>query len=203
MNLTNRGEQNMEELITIDGTQYKLVTDRPLTTEQRIQTITEIRKSTGCGCGNKTVNLGIQKLQQLPPPPGTYEQPFTGCMGLNIGQTAPAITVQDFSINGVIPDFSTCGCYPGPCTPPGYCNGTIVCPGETCTATITWANTGNANGTFTPQVTIDGDTPITGDPATVTVPAQIDASPGTVIQTFSLHLSSGNHIICIDTLAIT
>lgn len=191
----------MEELVTIDGTQFKLMTDQPLTAEQKTQTVEEIRKSTGCGCGNKTVNLGIQKLQ--PPPSGTYEQPFSGCIRLNIEQTAPVITVQDFSISGVTPDLSICGCYPGPCTPPGYCNGTIVCPGETCTATITWANTGNADGTFTPQVTIDGGTPITGDPATVIVPAQIGASPGTAIQTFSLHLSSGNHIICIDTLAIT
>lgn len=42
----------MEEIITLDGKQFKLTTDVPLTAEQKVQTIAEIRKQTGCGtCG--------------------------------------------------------------------------------------------------------------------------------------------------------
>lgn len=46
----------MEEIITVDGRQFKLTTDRPLTIEQKAQTIAEIRKSAGCGtCGQPRV----------------------------------------------------------------------------------------------------------------------------------------------------
>ncbi len=42
----------MEEILTVDGKQFKLITDVPLTAEQKAQTIAEIRKQTGCGtCG--------------------------------------------------------------------------------------------------------------------------------------------------------
>lgn len=141
--------------------------------------------------------------QKLQPPPGTYEQTYSGCIGINITQQGPAITVEEMSINGVIPDFMTCGCYPSPCTPPEYCNGTISCPGGTCTAMITWANFGNVDGIFTPQITIDGGDPIMGEPPTVTAPAQVDITPGTVIQTFYLPIPPGNHALCINTGAIT
>lgn len=43
----------MEETITVDGKQFILMADAPLTVEQKAQTITEIRKQSGCGCGNK------------------------------------------------------------------------------------------------------------------------------------------------------
>lgn len=49
----------MEEIITIDGRQFRLTTDRPLTAEQKAQTIAEIRKQTGCNtCGPRTLNMG-------------------------------------------------------------------------------------------------------------------------------------------------
>lgn len=35
----------MEEIVTIEGRQYKLSYNQPLTAEQRLQTIEEIRKS--------------------------------------------------------------------------------------------------------------------------------------------------------------
>jgi len=38
----------MEEIITLDGKQFKLTTDRPLTALEKAQTIAEIRKQTGC-----------------------------------------------------------------------------------------------------------------------------------------------------------
>lgn len=46
----------MEEIITVDGKQFKLSTDRPLTALERAQTIDQIRKQTGCGtCGTKNM----------------------------------------------------------------------------------------------------------------------------------------------------
>lgn len=190
----------MEEIVTIDGKQYKLMYDRSLTVEQKTQAITDIRKQTGCGCGNKAVNLGIQKLQ---PPIGTYEQPFDGCIGVNILQPGPAITIQGVAINGTILNLEICGCYPSPCDPMEYCNGMITCPEGICTATITWINIGDVDGAFTPQITIDEGEPIMGDPTTMIVSAQFDGTPGMTEQSFFLPLSPGSHIICIDTGSIT
>lgn len=49
----------MEEIITLDGKQFKLTTDRPLTALERQQTIEQIRKQTGCsGCGSKVMSGG-------------------------------------------------------------------------------------------------------------------------------------------------
>jgi hypothetical protein len=48
----------MEEIITVDGRQFKLSTDRPLTAEQKTQTIAEIRKQTGCGTCGKPATAG-------------------------------------------------------------------------------------------------------------------------------------------------
>ena len=46
----------MEEIITVDGKQFKLSTDRPLTAIEKAQTIDQIRKQTGCGtCGKPGV----------------------------------------------------------------------------------------------------------------------------------------------------
>jgi hypothetical protein len=48
----------MEEIITVDGKQFKLSTDRPLTALERAQTIAQIRQQTGCGtCGGKAAQL--------------------------------------------------------------------------------------------------------------------------------------------------
>jgi len=49
----------MEEIVIVEGKQFKLTTDRPLTAEQKAQTIAEIRKQTGCGtCGPKVAKMG-------------------------------------------------------------------------------------------------------------------------------------------------
>ena len=48
----------MEEIITLDGKQFKLTTDRPLTALERQQTISEIKKQTGCSsCGGRAAQL--------------------------------------------------------------------------------------------------------------------------------------------------
>jgi len=59
----------MEEIITVDGRQFKLSTDRPLTAIEKAQTIEQIRKQTGCGTCNQPRTMsndwqygGIQNL---------------------------------------------------------------------------------------------------------------------------------------------
>ena len=39
----------MEEIVTLDGRQFKLSIDRPLTATEKAQVLAEIRKQTGCG----------------------------------------------------------------------------------------------------------------------------------------------------------
>lgn len=50
----------MEEIVTIDGRQFKLTSDRPLTASEKAQAIADIRKQTGCGtCGSgRPLSLG-------------------------------------------------------------------------------------------------------------------------------------------------
>src|SRR3990167_10095345 len=49
----------MEEIITLDGRQFKLTVDRPLNATERAQVLSEIRKQTGCGtCGPRVANMG-------------------------------------------------------------------------------------------------------------------------------------------------
>ncbi len=73
----------MEEIITVDGRQFKLSTDRPLTAEQKVQTIVEIRKQTGCGtCGPNVAKMdndwqygGVRKLTVPQTPSATVTCP--------------------------------------------------------------------------------------------------------------------------------
>lgn len=56
----------MEEILTLDGKQFKLTTDVPLTAEQKAQTIAEIRKQTGCGtCGQQNINRTLSSRGQI------------------------------------------------------------------------------------------------------------------------------------------
>jgi hypothetical protein len=48
----------MEEIITLDGRQFKLTTDRPLTAQERQQTISQIRAQTGCSSCRQPNTLG-------------------------------------------------------------------------------------------------------------------------------------------------
>lgn len=49
----------MEEIVTIDGRQFKLTVDRPLTAQEKAQVIAQIRAQTGCGtCGPRPVSMG-------------------------------------------------------------------------------------------------------------------------------------------------
>ena len=48
----------MEELVTIDGRQFKLTSDRPLTASEKAQAIADIRKQAGCGTCGKPATMG-------------------------------------------------------------------------------------------------------------------------------------------------
>lgn len=60
----------MEEIVTVDGRQFKLSVDRPLTATERAQVLTEIRKQTGCStCGSRTpartMTAGFADIQSM------------------------------------------------------------------------------------------------------------------------------------------
>ncbi len=58
----------MEEIVTVDGRQFKLTVDRPLTAQEKAQVLTEIRKQTGCGtCGTRSLdpNWGYGGIRAL------------------------------------------------------------------------------------------------------------------------------------------
>ncbi len=57
----------MEEIITVDGKQFKLTTDRPLSALEKTQTIAQIRKQTGCSSCSQPKSLsGFGGIQSLP-----------------------------------------------------------------------------------------------------------------------------------------
>lgn len=90
----------MEEIITVDGRQFKLSTDRPLTAQEKAQTMTEIRKQTGCGtCGPNVAKMGNDwqygGIRSLPGTPGT-----------NTKGTASS-TIDDVVTLNATPDFGT------------------------------------------------------------------------------------------------
>ena len=57
----------MEEIITVDGKQFKLSADRPLTALERQQTIAQIRQQTGCtSCRQpNTMTAGFADIQSM------------------------------------------------------------------------------------------------------------------------------------------
>lgn len=57
----------MEEIITLDGKQFKLTTDRPLTALERQQTISQIRQQTGCSSCHqpRTMTAGFADIQSM------------------------------------------------------------------------------------------------------------------------------------------
>ncbi len=59
----------MEEIITLDGRQFKLTTDRPLTALERQQTISQIRAQTGCSSCHQpaTMSAGFGDIYGMAP----------------------------------------------------------------------------------------------------------------------------------------
>ncbi len=56
----------MEEIITVDGRQFKLSTDRPLTALERQQTIAQIKQQTGCGTCHQPRTMSTGGVYSLP-----------------------------------------------------------------------------------------------------------------------------------------
>ena len=103
------------------------------------------------------------------------------CITVNMQQPA-TITIQSITVNGA------------PC---GSCNVTCPtgCPSDI-SVVVTWANSGDFSGTFTPTITVD-TAPTTGTSVTV-------LAGGTNTSTFSVTgLARGSHNICVDSGTIT
>lgn len=168
----------MNEIITIDGKQFELITEYPLTEQQRQQTISDIRKQSGCGSCNKTQSLdgSIQTLE-------------AGCIDVTV-QAPATITLKNVTIVGET------------CTPtcPNIICLTDACNSITRAVDVTFENSGDLPGTITPTLTVNL-TPTTGTPpvGTATVPARATptGSNGTVTAHFTnVTLSRGLNHIC-------
>lgn len=59
----------MEEIVTVDGHQFRLTVDRPLTATERAQVLADIRKQTGCSSCHqpRTLGGGIYSLAKTCP----------------------------------------------------------------------------------------------------------------------------------------
>lgn len=92
----------MEEIITVDGRQFKLMTDRPLTVQEKTHTIGEIRKQTGCGtCGSKAPVRTMDPNWQ-------YGGRVASMAGLaTCTKTTASSTIGDVVTLGATPDLGT------------------------------------------------------------------------------------------------
>lgn len=123
----------MEEIITVDGMQYKLTYYSPLTEEQLTQTISNIKKGSGCGCGNKAAHLGE-----------VYALQTSGCANLNM-LAPPNITVTGIKVG-------TIDCPTGVC-PDTICT-SIGCASDTRDIVATYTNSGDVPLDIIPNLLI-------------------------------------------------
>jgi len=168
----------MEEVITLDGRQFRLTTNRPLTILEKEQAIADIKKQT-----STITNLGrIQTLVQT-------------CA--TITMLAPAnITVTDITIG-------TVDCVTGPTCPDLVCTNAECEPSESVTVVVTFENSGDVNGSIIPTLTVNGGIPIDPTETTpITVPKATGtppAIPGTATATFTdVPLARGENNVCVN-----
>jgi hypothetical protein len=170
--------KNMEELITLDGKQFRLMSDRPLTTFERQQTISDIRRQSECSSCNRTQSLGngIQTLA-------------SSCIDITV--EAPA----DIAVTGIKVGSDTC--------PTGTCN-PLMCSSTGCNSDnlardvdVTYTNRGDQPGDIAPTLAISiGGIPIPPSPYT-NIPLHI-LGGHSAIATFSVVLARGTNHICAD-----
>lgn len=123
----------MEEIITVDGMQYVLTYDTPLTAEQRTQTISNIREQSGCGCGNKAKHLGEVYIPH-------------GAAYTTINMLAPPIvTITDINIGGT-------DCPSGVC-PDTICT-SIGCAADTRDIVVRYENSGDIPINIVPNIAL-------------------------------------------------
>lgn len=164
----------MEEIIDIDGRQFKLMTDYPLTMEQKAQAIAEIRRQPECGCSDKMANLG--EIYTLPGPVCT-----------TITMRAPAnISVSDITIGGV--DCGTSAC------PDIICTNYGCLPHDSLPVVVTFANSGDISGNITPTLTVGTGTPIPANTPTIIVPALGDNTATFTVTAFV----RGPNSVCVN-----
>lgn len=163
----------MEEIVTVDGREFRLLTDHQLTASERAQTISDIRN------GNMA-NLGVMSLQNQ------------ACASINMLQppTAAAVTAVDITVGGI-----DCGA-PGPCPTDLTCANAGCVPPDAIPVVVTFANSGTTDVPITPMLTINGAdsgaTPAEG--STITVPAGTTATA-----TYTgLTLISGPNSVCVN-----
>lgn len=170
----------MQETITVDGKQFMLMTDVPLTAEQKIHTITEIRRQ-----DSKIANVG-----------GAIHTLNSVC--ISIIMSAPAIiTLADITVKDAAGGTVSC-------TINSECSVTCTstqCSGDTRDIIATFSNSGDIDGSVTPTLTVGAGTPIPASVPTIAVPASTDGGTtlGTMTAMFTgVGLTRGANNVCIN-----
>ena len=165
----------MKEIVTIDGTQYELMTEYPLTEEQRQQTMSDIKIKSECGSCNKTQSLNGSILA-------------APCIDVTV-QAPATITLTNVTIVGEA------------CTPacPNIICSTDACNSITRAVDVTFENSGDLSGTITPTLTVNTVAATGTAPGATTVPARLTPTGinGTIIAHFTgVTLGRGANHIC-------
>lgn len=161
----------MEEIVNVDGRIYRLTSDRSLTVSETTKAITDIRSG-------KMTNLKVRALQNQV------------CTSINTVSSAvgPSIAITDITIG-------TIDCGTGPTCPGDFtCTNPMCTPADSVTVVVTYANSGDQDGTASPALSINGvNTGITpSEGATITISAG-----GLAIATFvGVTLDAGPNNVC-------
>lgn len=169
----------MKEIVTIDGKQFELITEYPLTEQQRQQTISDIRKQSGCSSCNKTQSLG-NGIQTLASP----------CIDV-IVQAPATITITNVTIVDAV-CTTTC---------PNIICPTVACDSITRDIDVTFENSGDLPGSITPTLVVNDITATGTPPGTTIVPARVTpaSANGAITARFSgVALGRGSNHICAD-----
>lgn len=179
----------MKEIVTIDGKQFELMTEYPLTEQQRQQTISDIRQHTGCSSCDKTQSLD-----------GSIQTLTTDCVNVEV-KAPPLVSVASLRIVDELDVTDTCAT--GTCNP-------IVCSGA-CTGVlrkviVSLANAGDmALAVYTRLQVREGHTAILlatyTTSATTSVPARVTptSDDGTADVEFTgVALARGSNNVCAD-----
>ncbi len=131
----------MEEIITVNGQQYKIELTAPITQEQRNEIIIQLGGTPGCStCGGNQVATLATGCPAAPIPVGTVKT-FT-CNATGIGPFIFTLTINGvvvhtslaiaspYSIPNVV--FNTVGTYPVVLTVKDSCTGSVLTATDTC-----------------------------------------------------------------------
>ncbi len=161
----------MENTIIVDGQQFILDTDYPLTEEQKIQAASDIM-----GYYAPNIEGNIRSLT-------------TDCITVTV-QAPAGISIQNINIGGI--DCST-----GPTCPTDLMCPSPDCTSMSTTVTVTFANSGDVPGDITPNLQVGG-LPVPGMVPVETTPISVP-SLGTAVATFvGVTLARGSNNICIN-----